>query len=199
MPSDTSVAEAPAHVKQPVYYGHRRGRTTVDAVEIYVDRDGVQQLLRHRVYHSPTGMNWGYGGSGPADLARSILADYLGFVPAMAIYQDFKWQFVARVPEAYGWRITGQMIEDWLIDNHWREKPEIDQCWYCGFPRPGTVLAEQLGFSCTEVHPEREPAEQDAATARTGVCSRGWGNRCPASKGPRCTCRCSGANHGGRR
>lgn len=34
--------------------------------------------LRHYVRHSPTGMEWGYGGSGPADLARSILIDVLG-------------------------------------------------------------------------------------------------------------------------
>src|SRR5215469_776339 len=29
--------------------------------------------LTHRPRHSPTGMTWGYAGSGPADLARSIL------------------------------------------------------------------------------------------------------------------------------
>jgi YD repeat-containing protein len=27
-------------------------------------------------------------------------------------------------------------------------------------------------------------------------CSRGWGARCPASKGPRCKCKCGGHNHG---
>lgn len=27
-------------------------------------------------------------------------------------------------------------------------------------------------------------------------CSRGWGGRCPASRGPRCKCACGGANHG---
>jgi hypothetical protein len=34
--------------------------------------------LAHIVRHSPTGMTWGYGGSGPADLARSLLIDALG-------------------------------------------------------------------------------------------------------------------------
>ena len=27
-------------------------------------------------------------------------------------------------------------------------------------------------------------------------CSKGWGTRCPSSKGPKCTCKCGGANHG---
>jgi hypothetical protein len=27
-------------------------------------------------------------------------------------------------------------------------------------------------------------------------CSRGWGNRCPASKSPKCRCACGGQNHG---
>jgi hypothetical protein len=35
-------------------------------------------VLRHYVKHSPTGFSWGYGGSGPADLARCLLIDALG-------------------------------------------------------------------------------------------------------------------------
>ena len=31
------------------------------------------RTLKHKVKHSPTGMEWGYLGSGPADTARSIL------------------------------------------------------------------------------------------------------------------------------
>jgi hypothetical protein len=34
-------------------------------------------LLTHHVKHSPTGFSWGYGGSGPAELARCILIDHL--------------------------------------------------------------------------------------------------------------------------
>ena len=36
------------------------------------------RLLSHCNLHSPTGFEIGYGGSGPADTASSILADYLG-------------------------------------------------------------------------------------------------------------------------
>lgn len=36
------------------------------------------RLLTHCKLHSPTGFEVGYGGSGPADTAASILADYFG-------------------------------------------------------------------------------------------------------------------------
>jgi len=58
--------------------------------------------LKHIVKHSPTGFNWGYGGSGPADLALSILADCVGLETAEKHYQRFKWDYVAK----WGRRIT---------------------------------------------------------------------------------------------
>jgi len=40
--------------------------------------DGNKELpLPHLVKHSPDGFEYGYSGSGPSDLARSILADFL--------------------------------------------------------------------------------------------------------------------------
>lgn len=43
------------------------------------DADGnMTGVLHHVVRHSPTGMSWGYAGSGPADTARSILLAALG-------------------------------------------------------------------------------------------------------------------------
>ena len=62
--------------------------------------------LRHVVYHSPDGLQWGYGGSGPADTALSILYDYFlrqGKNPQQArkiadnLHQDFKWRFIAPI------------------------------------------------------------------------------------------------------
>ena len=43
-----------------------------------VDAAGERELLEHVECHSPTGYEWGYGGSGPADLALSILCDRIG-------------------------------------------------------------------------------------------------------------------------
>lgn len=50
----------------------------------------------HKVKHSPTGMEWGYGGSGPADTARSILLMELPEEKVTPqLYQKFKAEFVA--------------------------------------------------------------------------------------------------------
>src|SRR5687767_12302156 len=51
------------------------------------------QALRN---HSPDGFNWGYGGSGPAQLALALLlaADIADDI-ALRLYQDFKWEYVS--------------------------------------------------------------------------------------------------------
>ena len=44
-------------------------------------------------------------------LALAILADHLGDdQTALDLYQDFKWQVVAKLPEG-GWKITSQEVE----------------------------------------------------------------------------------------
>lgn len=48
--------------------------------------------------HSPDGFRWGYGGSGPAQLALAILADATGDDSiACAVYQDFKFAVIAKL------------------------------------------------------------------------------------------------------
>jgi hypothetical protein len=68
--------------------------------------------LRHRVRHSPTGFEFGYGGSGPADLALSILWNFLGKEPSRILYTDFKSRFVARWKDE--WEITSLEIQSWI-------------------------------------------------------------------------------------
>jgi hypothetical protein len=45
--------------------------------------------------HSPDGFCWGYGGSGPAQLALAILINITDRHTAEANYQQFKWDVVA--------------------------------------------------------------------------------------------------------
>ena len=60
-----------------VYVGKRF--TQHDAAIYVVELlTGKISTLRHHVKHSPTGMEWGYAGSGPSDTARSILIDVFG-------------------------------------------------------------------------------------------------------------------------
>jgi hypothetical protein len=79
--------------------------------------------LPHKCHHSPTGFEWGYGGSGPADLALSILAAcveepetvkiYQGKVGARAwaLHQDFKRSYVAGWGDT--WSITVGEVRKW--------------------------------------------------------------------------------------
>ncbi len=62
--------------------------------------------------HSPTGFEWGYGGSGPAQLALAILADRLGDDrQALNLYQRFKWAVIAELPRKGGWTLTSRDID----------------------------------------------------------------------------------------
>jgi hypothetical protein len=61
--------------------------------------------------HSPTGFGWGYGGSGPAQLALALLADSLGDNDrAIRLHQCFKFKVVACWPEGERWWITAEQI-----------------------------------------------------------------------------------------
>lgn len=81
------------------------------------------------ISHSPTGFEWGYGGSGPADCALNILN---AFVPpgsddlppikcyggecsetAWRLHQKFKWDFIAQMPHAGG-TIKAADIQHWI-------------------------------------------------------------------------------------
>jgi uncharacterized protein DUF6166 len=64
--------------------------------------------------HSPTGFEWGYGGSGPAQLALAILADALkDDDQAIELHQVFKWEVVARLPHV-SWDLDQQAVLNWL-------------------------------------------------------------------------------------
>jgi len=61
--------------------------------------------------HSPDGFDWGYGGSGPGQLALAMLADHLGDVEeALNLYQRFKWAVIAELPKKH-WILTGSEID----------------------------------------------------------------------------------------
>ena len=68
--------------------------------------------LKHFEQHSPDGFEWGYAGSGPADLALALCADALGAVdPALEVYQEFKFLVVAGLPWAE-WTMEQQYVLD---------------------------------------------------------------------------------------
>jgi len=87
--------------------------------------------LRHINFHSPDGFEWGYGGSGPADLALAILVDFLSEDPvavqtyaktgrgepsaAVHAHQRFKDKFIVGLPKEH-WRLREDEIKKWYYE-----------------------------------------------------------------------------------
>jgi hypothetical protein len=76
--------------------------------------------LKHVDYHSPDGFEMGYSGSGPSDLALSILCDFLDELhiwktPASRAgkaYKAFREEFVSSSRD--GFEVTGEEIKRFL-------------------------------------------------------------------------------------
>jgi hypothetical protein len=65
--------------------------------------------------HSPTGHAWGYGGSGPAQLAHDLLWAALGFEPTADMYHAYKAAVIARLPIDQGFELTEGQVVGWII------------------------------------------------------------------------------------
>lgn len=64
--------------------------------------------------HSPDGFEWGYGGSGPSQLALAILFDITKDRPlSVRFHQRFKWDFIASVDPS-GFVLTEYDVREWL-------------------------------------------------------------------------------------
>ena len=68
--------------------------------------------------HSPDGFNWGYGGSGPAQLALALLLEETNKDTAVCYHQRFKWEVVAMLKD--GWELTSEQIQNWL-----KQQPDL--------------------------------------------------------------------------
>jgi hypothetical protein len=75
---------------------------------------GGSYPLPHHVRHSPTGINFGYGGSGPADAARSVLIDCCNVEIADRLYMEFKRCFISVLPMDEGGTINEETIREWV-------------------------------------------------------------------------------------
>lgn len=79
--------------------------------------------------HSPTGFAWGYGGSGPAQLALALLVDALGDrESAERHYQAFKWAYVSHWTRC--WTITAREIRDFVATREMGSSRDEDQLAY---------------------------------------------------------------------
>lgn len=99
--------------------------------------------------HSPDGFSWGYGGSGPAQLALAVVLKLTGKPDG---YQDFKWAVIAKLP-------NGDFKTEFELETDWREwarsqKAEVHEAAeaYSG----GFVKAIAGAF----IHADRENTEK---------------------------------------
>jgi hypothetical protein len=94
--------------------------------------------------HSPTGYNWSYGGSGPAQLALALLLHFTESDDvALRQYQNFKFEFVAGWGDE--WQITGEEIRVWL------DSRGVAFCSMCRKPItsiPPDIYTDSIGRPC---------------------------------------------------
>jgi hypothetical protein len=65
--------------------------------------------------HSPTGFEWGYGGSGPAQLALALCFNVTQDAErAQRVYQQFKWAVVGHLHQST-WTMTEEFIMLWIV------------------------------------------------------------------------------------
>jgi hypothetical protein len=110
--SITGGQDGIATADQTVYRGRRDpAAPVVEEVEVTVDSEPLD--CRYDLLSaSPSGFEWGYGGSGPAQLAIALLADSFGDEFACEYYQQFKDEVVAALPE-HGWTLTKADLDAW--------------------------------------------------------------------------------------
>ena len=97
------------------YHG-KRGR---DGVKVRVvdelDQTGYKLKPRNDLRnHSPDGFEYGYGGSGPAQLALALLADVFDDYTALNFYQQFKREEIATLDQREDFTLTEVEIKKWL-------------------------------------------------------------------------------------
>jgi len=97
---------------QSIYRG-QRDTTAPVGEEVDVTVDGTPLDYRFDLLSaSPSGFEWGYGGSGPAQLAIAILAHAYGDEFAKSNYQRLKDRIISELPEDE-WSLTISDLDVW--------------------------------------------------------------------------------------
>lgn len=142
--------------------------------------EGSQRIRNH----SPEGFNWGYYGSGPAQLALAILLDATDSIRlAKRCYQQFKTRFVSGWGDQ--WVITSDEILTWIatsgaliVDPEAADSPTIAEdagvprCEICDWPLSADVKDGCVPGNCCyrpvgEVERARIAARRAEVAART--------------------------------
>ncbi len=105
--------KAPPHERE--YHGFRDTSTGTCRVKVTTKgQSKALPLCLGVMRHSPTGFEWGYSGSGPAQLALAILVDALGKDQkdrALRLHQGFKRAVVVGLPQRE-WTLSRKQVLD---------------------------------------------------------------------------------------
>ncbi len=135
MSSTTSI------LKDSYFIGERRK----DGCDVNILYECGNQIslplgLEHRK-HSPSGFEWGYGGSGPCQLALAMLTYIFPYDFIKDLVQDFKWDIINNIKKDK-WTISTTRVFLWVdrkkeeqrkgikiancnhSNSYWREAPE---------------------------------------------------------------------------
>lgn len=110
--------------------------------------------------HSPNGFNWGYAGSGPAQLALAILLTRTDKETALHIYQGFKSSVIAWLPEGNFSRAID--VDEYIIN------------------RGGQIIPSESGFgsdTITQMQANCGPFSDRCYYARNDNCNCNCGGR----------------------
>lgn len=99
--------------KSHVYQGYRDKDGKAN-VKIDGEFLSLQESLNLR-NHSSTGFEWGYQGSGPAQLALAILLKECDVNFASDNYQIYKRDVIAKLPRDY-WVIRSEQVSNWCFN-----------------------------------------------------------------------------------
>ena len=87
-------------------------KTNGSSIPVVLGPGPSQEVMNH----SPDGFQWGYGGSGPSQLALAILLDVTGDPDlSVRLHQTFKNHFVASWSDK--WQIRNEDILTWIEEN----------------------------------------------------------------------------------
>jgi hypothetical protein len=108
----SSTGSQPSLSTRTVYRGQRDPTAPVgEEVEVTVDGEPLGKRY-DLLSASPSGFEYGYGGSGPAQLAIAMLAHAYDEGFAKSRYQRFKREVVSELPKE-GWSLTKTDLDDW--------------------------------------------------------------------------------------
>ena len=114
-PQALSLKRDPSSLK---FLGRRLAEPTGATVSMLID--GQEQPLPLHLdlrNHSPTGFEWGYPGSGPAQLALAMCAELVDDWHAQRVYQLVKIWLISSIPQSNEqWQLTGTQVHGAILE-----------------------------------------------------------------------------------